>query len=299
MTYKKKRVKLTFSQIVIYIILGFSALTCVLPEINMVAVSFSEASAVNAGKVYLWPVKFTLGAYKHLISEGTFFNSFMISVYRVLTHVPLSMFLIIIMAYPLSKSDRQFRYQKYFMWFCVIPMLFGGGLIPYFLVVRSLGMLNKFSSLVIPGALNIWNMIMMMNFFKGIPKEMDESAYIDGADPWTVLWQIYVPMSKPSIATITLFSIVGTWNDFFTGLIFMNRVEKYPLQTYLNSLNLKLQFVSTSGQTDIETLIERMKLTGMNFNAAKIILSLIPILVVYPFLQRYFIKGIVIGAVKE
>ena len=292
-----RRMRMDFPLVIIYILLGIMGFSCLLPLINMVAISFSDASAVNAGAVALWPIKPTLAAYEHLVKEGVFFNSFFISVKRVILRVPLCLFMQIMMAFPLSRSEKHFRIRGKIMIYYIIPLLFGGGLIPSFLINKTLGFYNNFWVLIIPGCLDIWGGIQMMNFFRNIPREMDEAAFIDGAGPWALLVRVYLPMSIASIATFTLFCMVGTWNEWFTGVIYFTRVERYPLQTYLNALNLKMQTLSDT--SDIEAILARAKLNGMNFNAAKIVLATVPILVVYPLLQRHFTKGIVVGALKE
>ena len=177
-------------------------------------------------------------------------------------------------------------------------MLFNGGMIPSYLVVKELGLLNTIWALILPGAVPIFSVIMVMNFFNGVPKALEEAAIIDGATPLEVLLKVYIPCSKPVIATIALFSIVGSWNDFFGGLIYMTKVENYPLQTYIQSLSVKLEDMLNSGGS-ISSLVNTMEISSQNLNAAKIVVSVIPLLIIYPLLQKYLITGIVVGSVKE
>lgn len=294
MTEKKK--KASISGVVVNIFLALGALACLAPIMNIVAISLSETSAAATGSVYFWPKEFTLASYDKLITEGTFGRSFMISVLRVIVGTCITIPLTVLMAFPLSKDKKVFRERNIIMWFAVITMLFSGGLIPTYITVQTYGLIDKFWALVLPGALNVFNMILMMNFFRGIPKELDESASMDGAGVWRILLQIYLPVSMPSLVTIVLFTVVNYWNDFFAGMIYINNPDNYPLQTYIRSLTVEIDFTSI---TDPKELIERLKVSSITFNAAKIVVSMIPILLIYPFLQRYFVTGIVMGAVKE
>ena len=166
------------------------------------------------------------------MGSRNFVRSFLISVLRVLTGTSLNIVLIILTAYPLSKSPQVFKGRTILIWFFVFAMLFDGGLIPSFLVVRSLGLLNTLGALILPNAVPIFSVILMMNFFRDVPKELEESAVIDGASHWRVLWHIYIPLSLPAIATLTLFSAVNHWNAWFDGLIYMTDTANYPMQTF-------------------------------------------------------------------
>ena len=177
-------------------------------------------------------------------------------------------------------------------------MLFSGGMIPLYLVIRNLGLINTVWALVLPGAVPIFSVIMVMNFFIGIPKSLEEAAVIDGATPLQVLTKVFIPCSKPVLATIALFSIVGSWNDFFSGLIYMTRVANYPLQTYIQTLNVRLEDILNAGGS-LSSLVNAMEVSQQNLNAAKIVVSVIPLLLIYPMLQKYLITGIVMGSVKE
>ncbi|GHI00024.1 carbohydrate ABC transporter permease [Neobacillus kokaensis] len=286
------------SRMVDYTIIAFLviiALLCIAPIWYTVAVSFSEKSAVAGGLVTWRPVQFTLSAYETLLSDGSFFRAFGVSVERVILGGGLNFILTVLMAYPLSRSSKQFKMRNIYMWFIIFTMLFSGGLIPLFLTIESYGLLDTIWALVLPGAVPVFNVILLLNFFRAIPKELDEAADMDGAGPWYKLFRIYLPLSVPALATITLFSVVGHWNSFFDGMIFMTQAENYPLQTYIQQLVV---------QTDISNLTtEELKMiaqmSNKTLNAAKIVISMIPILIVYPFVQRYFIHGIMLGSVKE
>lgn len=278
----------------IVILLGFM---CLLPLLNILAISLSGSAAVSANRVGVLPVDFTLTAYNKILSDGQFWRSFMISVVRVALALALNLAVTIPMAYAMTRSKKEFSARNIYMNLLIFAMLFNGGMIPTYILVRNLGLLNSIWSLVLPGALPIFNVIMLMNFFLGIPRSLEEAAFIDGATPFQVLIKIMVPCAKPSIATVSLFSIVGSWNDFFSGLIYMQKVENYPIMTYIQSLNVDIQELLKGGATS--SVLENVtELSNRNLNAAKIVVAVIPLLIIYPILQKYLIGGMVMGSVK-
>lgn len=283
---------------VIYGIVLLLGLCCLFPLLNILAISFSGSAAVSANRVGIIPVDFTLTAYNKILSDGQFWRSFMISVIRVVLALALNLAVTVPMAYAMTKSKKEFRARNIYMNLLIFAMLFNGGMIPTYILVRNLGLLNSIWSLVLPGALPIFNVIMLMNFFLGIPKSLEEAALIDGASPFQVLIKIMVPCAKPSIATVSLFSIVGSWNDFFSGLIYMQKVENYPIMTYIQSLNVDIQELLKSGASS-SALENVTELSNRNLNAAKIVVAVIPLLMIYPILQKYLITGMVMGSVKE
>lgn len=293
MTKKIKPGKL-ISRIIIWAVVILLTLSCLLPLINMVAISFSGSNAVSANKVGLLPVDFNTSAYKKLLGDAQFWKSFLISVERVVLGTFINMVFTIFMAYPLSKSRNRFRAREIYMKIVIFAMLFSGGIIPLFMVVSKLHLTNTIWSLVLPGAVPVFNVILLINFFKGVPDSLDEAARIDGAGPLTVLLKIYLPVSLPALATVALFAIVNHWNDYFSGLIYMSKAEMYPLQTYIQQLTVDLTQI-----TDANQLKQLASMNNRTFNAAKIVVSTIPLLIIYLFLQKYFVTGMVIGAVKE
>lgn len=276
-----------------YIFLGLFGLACLLPMIHIVAVSLSNRAASMGGFVLLWPIGLTLQNYIEILKAGPVYQAFLISVERTVLGTTLNMVMTVLAAYPLSKSSQEFRGRNIFMWILLIAMLFNGGLIPWFLVIRSLGLLNTLWALILPGALPIWNVILLMNFFREIPKELEEAAIIDGASYWKTLWHIYLPLSVPALATLTLFAAVFHWNAWFDGMILIMDNAKYPIMTFLRTVvvDMNLQILSVNTE-DIYNLSDR------SIRAANIVVATVPILIVYPFLQRYFIHGIRLGAVK-
>lgn len=295
---EKKNLSGRFGKMCIYFVVIMLALICLIPLWNIVAISLSSSEAVTANIVGLVPVKFTTAAYRKIVEDAQFWRSFRISVVRVIIGLALNMVLVVTMAYPLSKSSKEFKGRNIYMNLMIFAMLFSGGMIPVYLVVKQLNLLNTIWSLILPGAVPIFNVILVMNFFVGIPKALEEAAVLDGATPFQVLTKVYIPCSKPSMATVALFSIVGHWNDFYSGLLYMTKVEKYPLMTYISSLSVNLQDIIKSGVSS-DTLKNAMEVSNLNLNAAKIVVAVIPLLLIYPILQKYLISGLVVGAVKE
>jgi putative aldouronate transport system permease protein len=278
-----------------YIFLAFLSVLCIIPLVHVLAVSFSSSSAAAAGYVKLWPVQFTLESYKYVLGKEEFFQSILMTLKRVLVGLTINMVLTILVAYPLSKEVNKFRGRTIYAWIFVFTMLFNGGLIPLYMMVKYTGILDSVWALVLPQAVPIFNMILLLNFFRGLPKELEEAAFMDGAGHWKTLWRIYVPLSAPALATITLFTMVFHWNSWFDGLIFMNSPKNYPLQSYLQTVVIQQNFNNAS----LETIAQLSKISDRTFKSAQIFLGSLPILLVYPFLQRFFMKGIVLGSVKE
>ncbi|GBF77702.1 ABC transporter permease [Paenibacillus sp. 598K] len=281
--------------VVNYIFLALLSILCLSPLIHMFALSLSSASAAAAGTVGLWPVEITLAAYKNIVAKPEYARAFFISVQRLVLGTTVSLVLTIITAYPLAKEVKAFQFRTVYAWYFVFTILFGGGLVPWYMTIRQLGLIDSIWALVLPGALAVFNIILLLNFYRGLPKELDESARMDGAGHFRTLWSIVVPLSKPALATVGLFTMVGHWNSWFDGLILMNRSENYPLQTFLQTIVIQrdVRFMNPED-------MELMRLISDRTNsAAQIFIASLPILMVYPFLQRFFIKGIVLGSVKE
>ncbi|NHN30797.1 carbohydrate ABC transporter permease [Paenibacillus agricola] len=278
-----------------YTLLVGLAILCILPLVNVFAISLSSSSAAAAGYVKLWPVEFTWKAYEFIVQKPEFLRSLGVTLQRVLLGVTLNMVLVILVAYPLSKEASALKGRTFYAWIFVFTMLFNGGLIPLYMTIKALGLLDTIWALVLHHALPVFNILILLNFFRGLPKEMEEAAFMDGAGHWTVLWRIFVPLSTPSLATLLLFSIVGQWNAWFDGIIFMNSPNNYPLQSYLYTVVTAVDTL-LAGSVDMEMLAEVSDRTA---KSAQLFLGALPILLVYPFIQRFFMKGIVLGSVKE
>lgn len=278
-----------------YVLLIGIALSCLIPLIHILAVSLSSNVAASAGIVKLWPQEMTFKAYEFVLSKSEFLTSLWITVERVVLGTVISMVLTILIAYPLSKTGKDLKFRTGYAWFFVFTILFSGGLIPWYMTIRATGLLDSIWALVIPGAVPVFNVILLLNFFRGLPKELEEAAFVDGATHWTTLWRIFVPLSMPSIATIMLFTIVMHWNSWFDGLVVMNSQHNYPLSSYLQTVIVQSSLTNMSA----EQLANLASVSDRTVKAAQIFVGALPILAFYPFLQKYFVKGMVLGGVKE
>lgn len=287
------------SRWIIYVVIGILCLLCLLPFINIISISISSSTAVYKNPHMLFPRDLTIEAYKYIFKTRVLINSLLITVFATVVGTLMNLIATTTGAYSLAKSN--VPGQKLMMWLILIPMMFGAGLIPTYLLVRSLGLINSIWVLVIMGLVAPFNLILMRNFFWSIPDSLFESAQIDGAGDLTILTRIVIPMSKSALATIGLFYAVGHWNDYFTGLFYINSNDKWPLQVVLKSIVIDFNMtgmsnanMSVSSQNSLQSLV----LQPENIRAACIVFSIVPIIMIYPFLQKYFVKGVVIGAIK-
>ena len=282
-----------------YTFLAILALICIFPFIHLLALSFSSDEFTSKGLVSVYPMGFTLDAYMILATKPEFFKAFGISVARTILGTSLALLVIILTAYPLSKSNKVLKGRTAIAWIFVFTMFFGGTLASQYVLYRMLGLLDNFLVFILPGACDVWFVLMLMNFFRGIPKEIEEAALIDGCNHFQILFRIFVPISLPVIVTIVLFTAVGHWNSWFDGIFFMNDNSMYPLQSYLYFMLESNDPSKLTNGTLTPEQIEALKNIGnKNLQAAQIFLGMLPITLVYPFLQKFFIKGITIGSVK-
>lgn len=302
----KRKIRTSPSRIIFVIcndfVLIVFALLCLAPFLNLLALSLSEQLPAVSGNVTFLPLRndgsvgINFNAYQYLLSKGEFFRAFGISVLRVLLAIIICVSVEMLAAYPLAKNGYKLKGRKFYVVFYTITMFFNGGLIPTYLVINSLGLDDSIFCLVLPLATNAWNMVLFINFFKQVPKDLEEYAYLEGAGPLTVLLKIITPISLPAVATVTLFTAVSHWNNWFDGYIYMS-VEKYPLQTYIYNIINQLTTLSKSPDPEIQQLIQ--SLPGKTIRSAQIFIAMVPIMLVYPFAQKFFIKGLTMGAVKE
>ncbi|MCK9858593.1 MULTISPECIES: carbohydrate ABC transporter permease [Paenibacillus] len=277
-----------------YVFLGFLSLLCILPIIHILAVSFSSMAPASSNLVGFWPIGFTTDAYEKTFGNSNFLNSLGVSVMRTVLSTVIGMALCLMTAYPLSKEDLHFRGRTMYIWIFVFTILFSGGLIPSYILIQKLGLMDSIWALVLPGAVSVWNVILMLNFFRGLPKELEEAAYLDGAGQLKTLVLVFIPLSMPSIATLSLFTMVYQWNSWFDGMIYMRDIKDYPLASLLQTIIVQQDFSKINvDPKQLENISQR------TVRAAQIFIGALPILLVYPFLQRFFVKGMVIGAVKE
>lgn len=279
--------------VVNYIFLFLCVLITLLPFATIIAKSFSDSAAIESGKVFLWPVDFNTQAYKNLISDGQLLRSMKNTVIITVVGTFLNMVFTTIAAYALSK--KRLLGGKTIMKLMTFTMIFSGGTIPTFIVVKSLGLMNKYVALWLPGLITVYNLIVMKTFFEQMPESLEEAARIDGAGDILIFFRIVLPLSLATIATITLFYAVAWWNEYFNGMIYISSSAKMPLQVKLR------QMIATVGEaqlTETDGDSPDKKLAKDAVQAAAMVISTIPMLCIYPFLQKYFVKGVMVGAVK-
>lgn len=270
----------------------FICVICLVPMINLLSRSLSGTDYLIKGEVYLWPKGLNVDAYAMVLTDIKYIKAFAWTVFLTLICTLLSLTMTTLCAYPLIFEN--LRGRKAINIFITITMFFNAGTIPNYLLMKSLGLLNHPAVLIIPGCLSVYNMIIMRSFFYGIPESLREAAEIDGANYFRILISIYVPLSKPVLATLALFYAVGRWNGYSDALMYMNNKDFYPLQLLLYNILNNINQVEVATQEGFSTpgLSESLK-------AAIVMFSTIPILCIYPFLQKYFIHGVTMGAVKE
>ena len=276
-----------------YIFLGTFALTTILPFIYVIAGSFATEKQLSTEAFFLIPKEVQLDAYKYILSSNTIINSAVVAIFITITGTIINLFFSVTMAYPLSKKELVGRNK--FINLVIITMVFSGGLIPTFLVVKGLGLLDTFWALMLPVAISPFNLIVVKCFFQEIPKELEEAAIIDGCSQYGVLWKIILPLSKPVLAAVGLFYAVAHWNSFFSALIFLSSPEKWPLQVILRQMVMLAQ-ISVGNLDALDS--DFVKPAEQAIKMAVIVVSVIPILCVYPFIQKYFTKGVMVGGIK-
>ena len=280
------------------IFMFFIIIAMTYPFLNQIAISLSDNTSVLAGKVSIWPHGFNLDAYRKLVLDSRFFMVMKNTIWYTILNSVFSMLIMTVFAYPLSKKHLKGR--QVIMTLMVFSMMFGtGGLIPNYLVIKNLGLVDNYWGLILPSAFNIWNIIILKNFFQQIPGEIEESALIDGASNLKIFALIMLPLSLPSLAAITLFTAVAAWNTFMNALIYINDPNKKLLQVYLNDV-LQANTVPTESANSSMIMADAAKSTvnSDTLKAATLMCATLPILLVYPFVQKYFMAGLMVGSVK-
>lgn len=274
------------------------ALVCLVPFFNLLAISLSDAAAVDAGNVGLIPVDLNFTAYKFLFQKREFWKAFGYSVERVILGTILSLVINILCAYPLSRPKRFFKGRKVYVFILIVTMFFNGGIVPTYIIITNLGIMNTMLALILPTALNAWNVVLLISFFREVPNELIEAAEMDGASQYQILFKVVLPVSLPALATVTLFTAVAHWNNWFDGLIYM-QPDKQPLQTYIYNMINEINILSANPNLTPEQQAILAALPGKTLRSAQIFIAMLPIMLVYPFVQKYFIKGLTQGGVKE
>lgn len=263
------------------------------PILYTISVSISDPHAVEMGKIWLYPIGFSPKAYEKIISDSAFLNSYLNTVIYSASGTIVSVLLLSITAYPLSISTLKGR-GKITLFFA-ITMFFGGGLIPTYLVIKGLGMLDTIWAIILPGAMSTWYIVLCRTFFQGISPSLRESAQIDGANEWIILFKIVMPLSKALLAVMALYVIVGQWNSYFGPFIYLNDMDKFPVQLILR--RILVEGKSMNQGKNMTANAARLT-TPETIRAAAIMVTITPIMCIYPFVQKYFVKGIMIGSIK-
>jgi putative aldouronate transport system permease protein len=274
------------------------ALICLVPFINLLAISLSSSSAVDSGLVGLAPIGTNFQAYGFLLKKAEFWRAFGYSLIRVILGTTLSLIVTILAAYPISRSVKAFKGRTIYVVIFIVSMFFNGGLVPTYILISKLGLLNSIWALILPTALSAWNMVILVNFFRQVPTEIIESATLEGAGHYTILFKIILPISLPAIATVALFIAVQHWNSWFDGIIYMSP-SNFPLQSYIYNMINELNVLSQNANLSAEELARLAAMPGKTLRSAQIFIAMLPIMLAYPFAQKYFLKGLTLGSVKE
>lgn len=288
---KRRSVGDLVGEVIIYLILTFLAVIMVIPFIYVIAASFAKESEIQTRPIFLWPNEPTFAAYEEVFDMSnmgpTVLRSLLVSILVTVIGTIINLFFTTTMAYGLSRSD--LKGKKFLLNMVLFTMVVNGGMIPTFLLVKSLGMYDTYSALILPGAISAYNMLIVRNFFIELPRELEEAASIDGCSDIGIFVKIALPLSMPCLATFGLFYAVGHWNDYFGALLYLDDQKKYPFQLVLR--NIVMQSQDTSSNADQELPSDTLKM-------ASIVIGTVPILCVYPFLQKHFAAGVMVGAVK-
>ncbi|MBW4082470.1 carbohydrate ABC transporter permease [Paenibacillus sp. S150] len=288
------------AQLVIILLLTLLCVSVIYPFLYMLAVSLNVGSDAAKGGVYLWPREFTLYNYEIVLGNAVIRHAYLITVFRTLLGTIIGLLVTLLAAYGLSY--RQLPLRRQILGYVLITMLFSGGLIPLYIQLNHLSLLNSFWVYIIPSAFSAWNMFVMMKFIQGIPEALIESAEIDGANPLRILLIIVMPLSKPMLAALGLFTAVWHWNDWFAGAFYVTDQNLIPVQTFLQQLLSAQDISAVLGSNNNQEALARgsmlSNVTLMSVKMATVMVSALPILCVYPFLQKYFVKGVLIGSVK-
>ncbi len=280
-----------FGRVNVVLLLLFAACT-LYPIIYVVAVSISSGIAASEGRVWLWPIDVTLSAYSHVVKDKLFWTSYANTVFYTVFGTLASLLLIIPAAYALSKQ--RLRGRRIIGFFVAFTMWFHAGMIPFYLNLRDLGMLDSRWGIVIAFACNAFNLILMRNYFESVSSSFEEAARMDGANDLQILWKVYLPLAKPAIATVALLCAVARWNGYFWAMVLLSDENKIPLQVFLKKAVVEISLTEEAAGAMAKQAYSLETVTG-----AIIVLSMLPVVIVYPFIQKYFTKGVMLGGVKE
>ncbi len=285
----------TLFSVGVYVLLTLILVVIAFPLIYLVSASFSDPQAVISGRVWLWPVDFTLKGYEAIFKDQSLIRGFLNSVFLTVVGTAINILVTVLMAYPLSR--KQFYGRKFFTMFMMVTMFFNGGLVPTFLLINQLSMYNSYWSVLIPGCVGVTNVIICRTYFESsIPEELYEAASLDGCDDFRFLTKVVLPLAKPVLAVLVLYYAVGHWNSYFKEMIYLEDKIKYPLQVVLRQILIMSQ-IADEMMLDFSTA-ERVQGMADLLKYSTIVVSSLPMLLLYPFIQKYFVKGVMIGSVK-
>ncbi len=290
------RIMVTF----IYIFLILLSVSTLYPFLNAIVISLNEGLDTSKGGITLWPREFTWENYRVVFQDERLMSGFLVSVLRTVIGTVTAILATAIFSYGMSRKELMGR--KYYMVICIITMYFGGGLIPTFLLIRDLGLMNSFWVYIIPSLISVWNMIIFRTFFQGLPAGLEESAKIDGCGNWGTLFRVVLPLSGPVIATLALFTAVGHWNEWFLASIYVSDEKLLPIQTILKQIlasNIVSEQTASMDAAALAHLQKAKTVTSKSLSMATMMVATLPIVLVYPFVQKYFVKGVLVGSLKE
>ena len=298
---ESKRPVDVFVDVLIHVVIVIACFLCLIPLLNTLALSFSSSVMASSGTVSFWPKQFTLAAYEAIVGEKQFFGAFWISIKRVVLGGTINFLMMVLCAFPLAHSEKAFRGRNVYMYFLIFTMLFSGGLVPTYIIVGKMGLMNTLWALILPGSYSIWYIILVRSYFRTIPESLRESAKLDGANSYRILWNVFLPTSKPILAVIALYTIIGVWNSWYHASIYITDHDWQPLQLYLRRILIEQTEQLGDMMDDAEAMrrAQQQQISNNQMKYTVIIVSSLPMLIAYPFFQQYFVKGVMLGSLKE
>ena len=284
--------------VIIYVSLIILMIITLYPIIYIFSVSVSSTTAYESGRVVFLPVEFNLEAYKVILEAGTIPRSFINSVIYTVVYTAVSLLMTTTMAYPLSRSKDRVAFKGFFSKLVIFTMFFNAGIIPNYLVVKGLGLMDSMWALILPSAISTYNLVVMRSFFEGIPIDLEEAAFIDGANEIVIFWKVMLPLSKAALATVGLFYGVYMWNSWFNSMLYLQTADKYPLQFIIRQIIMQNQMAAELAAMGDTSMMTSQTTNSVSLKYATLFLSILPMLAVYPFIQKYFVKGVMVGSVK-
>lgn len=286
--------------VIIYVSLIFLLIVTLYPIIYIFSVSLSSSQAYESGRVVFLPVDINLDAYKIVFEAGTVPRSFVNSVLYTVVYTVCTLLFTTTMAYPLSRSKDRVPFHGFFTKLVVVSMFFSAGIVPNYLVVKGLGLLNSMWALILPAIITTYNLVVMRSFFEGIPVDLEEAAFIDGANEIVIFFKVMLPLAKAALATVGLFYAVYMWNSWFPAMLYLQDDKKFPLQLIIRQIIMQNQMAAELAAMGDTSMLDAME-NSVNTETVKyatLFVSIVPMLAVYPFIQKYFVKGVMVGSVK-